>query len=267
MDTILKELKKIISNDFSEIQNIKKGLIDLEKQLEKGNYLKAHKKLTLTLKPTLSKRFPNVMSKLESLNDHIVTQIRDYKIGFTDKFLKACHKADLVPVSGDYIKGFRIKGIVEVTINYDKEETNIGTYSKLIKLKSLNVDDIIAEAERINKRLFHRKWNETDFYKELYQAYLKVTKGKFNEEVSLKEVQTNIWVSRQGELFWKSFDKDKIKDYPTDEFSVDLSKLIGKKPNMFGEEFVLLEGVGGIIVYDIKGNFKSFKFITFKKRI
>jgi len=263
MISVFIEINNFLKTDLAEYIKLNKQLISLENQLKKSNFISALDLLN-NIKKFASLKYPNLLTQINSLSDILNKKVREIKIGFNSKFIDECHGKGLVPVSGDYIKGFKIKGLIDVIVNFDKNEVTIGTNCKSEKLK-INMKDIINVLIVVNNRLFNRKINISQFSDKLLKAYLKASNGKFNQEVLLKDVQINLWKDSQSELFWKTLDKNKFKEYPTDEFSVDISKLISARPPS-NTEFVFSEGAGGITVYDSSGNFKSFKFISFNKR-
>lgn len=260
-------LKNTVSEDSKRIKSLSNTIQKINNLINKNNFLKALNLAEEKLKPLLIKEYPDLVPDMENLISKLNNNLRTLKLNFDKDFATSCQTQGFLPLSGDSRKGFRVKGIIQVIIEFDKSAAVIKTYSKKRRINSLKVDDIIKEIRKTDARLFQRSLDLTKFFHELYEAYKRVSKGRLNEEVPLRDVQTQLWINRQPEMFWKSFAMDKLKDYPTDEFSVDISKLINSRPgNIEDLDFVLSEGAGGIVVYDNRGNFKSFKFIAFKKR-
>jgi len=261
------KLKSLIDEDLRRRKSIQSSLNKIQSLIKKNDYISAHKISKGKLRSIIAENYPNSTTLLDEIDVKIYDQIRKFKINFDQKLISSCEESGLTPISGDSRKGYKIKGIIEVTIDFEKGKSTVGTHSKRNKVNSVKQQDIIREINRENKRLFERKWVAEDFLKELHEAYLVVSKGHLGKEVPLRDVQTRLWLKSQNDSFWKSFDKDRLNNYPTDEFSVDLSKLLSSKLQILNDiQYMLSEGAGGITVHDNSGNFRSFKFITFRKR-
>ena len=261
------KLKEVIDADSRRIKSIGKTLNKIELLINKDDFISALRISENSLKPVLINMYPNLVKDLDEFCDQLKNQARKFKIDFNSNFIASCKESRLSPIVGDTRKGFRIKGIIEISVDFEKGNVKIGTYSKRHRINSLKIKDIISGIEKVDKRLFQRAWDSKKFFSELSEAYTSVSKGRWDEEIPLKKVQSEIWMRKQTGSFWKSFDKEDLRDYPTDEFSVDLSRLISSKPKEANElDVIRSAGAGAIIVYDNNGNFKSFKFLTFRKR-
>jgi len=265
LNTIAK-LESLIDEDLRKLKSIKSSLSEIQSLIKKNDYISAHRISKGKLRSIIVKHYPNLITLLDEIDVKMEDQIRKFKIDFDQKLISSCEESGLTPISGDSRKGYKIKGIIEVTIDFDKGKSTVGTYSKRNKVNSIKQQDIIREINRVNKRLFGRKWIAEDFLRDLYESYLKVSKGSYDKEIPLRDIQIKLWLKNQNDSFWKSFDKDRLNNYPTDEFSVDLSKLLKSKPQIsYDIQYMLSEGAGGITVHDNSGNFRSFKFVTFRK--
>ncbi len=257
----IEKIKDTIRGNIKNFKSVEADINKFESYIKKSEYLSASKVLQ-KIKTLIIKDFPDFEKELTNSEDEVNKQVRQFKMSFGSSLISSCEKNKLSPVEGDIRKGFRIKGIIEVKIDFEKEFVTVSTCSKKSKINSLIIDKIISEIKKTDERLFKREWNPEKFINDLYKAYLIVSKDKTDKEVLLEEVQAQLWLKMQtqNDSFRKSFDKDKIKDYPTDEFSVDLNKLLISKPN----NIFLSEGAGGITVFDSNGKFRTFKFLTFK---
>lgn len=261
------KIRSIIDVDLRKLKSMESAIKKIQSLIDKGDYIPALKISQDKLRNPLTEAYPDSIISLDELESKMKDQIRTIKLNFDKQLICSCEKAGLVPVSGDYRKGFRIKGIIEVIINFDNGNTTVSTYSRKTITNSIKQKDIIQQIEKCNKRLFGRKWDANKFIKDLYAAYSVVSKGNLDKEVLLRDVQTQLWLRSQSEAFWKSFDKERMNDYPTDEFSADLSRLLGSKNQISHDsDYFLSEGAGGITVYDNSGNIRSFKFLTFRKK-
>ena len=57
-------------------------------------------------------------------------------------------------------------------------------------------------------------------------SYKLISNGHDGKDVLLKDVQKQIWISKQKDIFWDTYDQNKIVNYPADEFSADIRKLL-----------------------------------------
>jgi len=261
------KLKSITDGDLRRLKSIQSALNKIQSLIKKDDYISALRISKGKLRSLLPEPYPDSITILDELDMKIKDQIRQFKINFDRELVSMCEKSVLTPISGDNRKGFRIKGIIELSIDFENGKSTVGTYSKNTKINSVELKDIINEIDKLNRRLFERKWIADDFLKELYEAYLVVSKGLLDKEVPLRDVQTQLWLKSQSDSFWKSFNNDRLNNYPTDEFSVDLNKLLRSKYQISNDlDYILSEGAGGVIVYDNSGHIRSFKFLTFRKR-
>ena len=260
------KLKSMIDEDLTRLKSIQTSLKKIQSLIKKNDYISSQKISKGKLRSVLAENYPNSTGLLDEIDHETTRQIRKFKINFDQELISSCEESGMTPISGDSRKGFKIRGIIKVAIDFEKGKSTVKTLSKKNKVNSIKIQEIIKEITKVNKRLFERKWVAGDFLKELYEAYTAVSKGNFDKEVPLKDVQTRLWLKSQNESFWKSFDKDRLNNYPTDEFSVDLSKLLSSKPQISNDiEYLISEGADGITVHDNSGNFRSFKFIKFTK--
>lgn len=256
------KIKNVIRDDFKKLRLIEGNINKFESFVKKKEFLSALK-IYKKLRPLVTEAYPDLNEELDDLIRKLNDQVRNFKLSFDNDLISSCEEHDLRPVVGDSRKGFKIKGIIEVKVDFEKEIASISTLGKSSKINSLKTNLVISEIKKTDKRLFQREWNAKAFLEDLHEIYLNLSKGKLNEAVLLKDVHTQLWLKVQSDSFWKSFDINKIKEYPIDEFSVDLSMLLGSRPHNLS--FVLSEFAEGIIVYDKNGNFRTYKFLTFKK--
>ena len=254
------KIKNTIRWNINNLKSFESDINKLDSYIKKNEYLSALRVLQ-KMKTLIIKDFPDFEKELTNNEDEINNQVRQFKMSFDKNLISSCENNKLSPIEGDSRKGFKIRGIIEVKIDFEKESVTVLTCSKRFKIKSLIIDKIISEIKKTDERLFKREWNPEKFIFDLYKAYLIVSKDKTGKEVLLEEVQAQLWLKMQmqNDSFRKCFSQEKIQDYPTDEFSVDLKKLLIMK----SENIILSEGAGGITVFDSNGKFRTFKFLTF----
>lgn len=264
---MITKLNQVVESDIRCLQNLQKKLIKTNNLVSKCDYAAALRNVEL-LQGDINTLYPQESELLKKYKVDLNDEFRKYKLNFQDKLKQKCKEANLFPVNGDATKGFKIRGLIEIKVDFDKGNASIGTRQKTSKINSLKIDDILSYVVKTYKRLYERKFDPAKFIEELYIAHTKVSNNKPSETVLLRAVQRAMWIAKQKELFWMTFNNEKLSDYPTDEFSVDLGKLIADKDieTKAGYRLMLSEGADGVIVYDSTDNFKSFKFINFRKR-
>ncbi len=266
MSANLNKIMILIDNDLKEINSLQKMLTNLKNFITKNSYGLAIR-LISSIDQKVESNFPLSPEKVKLYKLELENLHRDFKLKFDSYFLKECEKINLSPLSGSSLKGFKLKGIIQIDIDFAKSSSIIGTNCRKIKLNSVQVSDIIIEIEKLCNILFNKKFAPNDFIEELFVAYKKASGDKIDKDVLLNDIQKELWMKRQKEAFWLTYDKSKMIDYPTDAFSVDLYELIKNKAlcTRDGYRFSLSEGANGIVVYDEAGNFWTYKFIKFKK--
>jgi len=256
----------LVDNDLREINNLQKMLTNLKKLITNFNYGLAIRIVT-QIEQKVESLFPLGTDKFKVYKLEIENLHRDFKLKFESDFIKECDKRHLSPLSGSSLKGFKLKGIINIDIDFEKSSSSIGTNCRKIKINTVKVGDIVNEIDKLYNILFNRKFLPNEFIEELFVAYKRTSTDNIYKEVILNDVQKELWIKKQKESFWLTYDKSIMIDYPTDEFSVDLNNLIKNKDlyTRDGHRFSLSEGQNGIVVYDDAGIFKTYKFIKFKK--
>ena len=263
---MISELIEIIKKDLNKTKSLDKNLTKVKSLIKKNQHAEALK-LFDVINMEISFLHPETTDLINSYMEEIKSEYRKFKLNFDREIIYRCEEKNLVPIIGDSLKGFQVKGLININIDFDKSTSIISTSSKFTKIKSLKSDDIISNVLRLHKRLFERNVDPVNFLEELSKAYRKITKDRNDIEVPLRDVQREVWIARQKDSFWLTFDNDKLLDYQTDEFSVDISMLIKNKGVCTHDGFqsFFFEGANGIVVYDAAGHFKTFKFICFRK--
>lgn len=263
---MIAKLKEMLKNDLSRLKKLQKELSKISNFVSKCDYAAALRNVRL-LQDDINFFYPQESDLLKKYQQHLNDEFRKYKLSFQTVLKQKCEEKKLIPIDGDILKGFKIKGLIEINVDFNKGFSTIGTRQKTIKINSLEVKEILSKTLQTYKRLYERKFDPAKFVEELYTAHIEVSKNKPDETVRIRDVQKAMWTARQKESFWMTFNNEKLLDYPTDEFSADLSKLITNKDiqTKSGFRLMLSEGADGVVVYDSVGNFKTFKFISFKK--
>jgi hypothetical protein len=267
MISTITELSSIFDDELKRLKSIQADIRTFESFLKKNEYGKALKLSKEKVRTALCQHYPDKTHLLDKLEAEINDKFRKYRIDFDKDFMSHCETAGLLPVTGNSRSGFRVKGIIEIFIAFENGKSTIGTNSKKVTLPTVDLNSLVQEIRKVHKRLFEREWSAADFLKKLSEAYAVLSRNSFGKEVMLRDVQTQVWMNTQRDSFWKSFDKEKMNEYPTDEFSVDLSKLVSTKDVIQTDiTYHLSEGADGITVYDNSGQLRCFKFLTLKKR-
>ena len=157
----------------------------------------------------------------------------------------------------------RVEGIIEVIPELSACKVTIKTIACKDTIREGNPDAAIKRIKEIAKKLTRRRFDPAVFMDALYRAY-KVHNDD-TQEALLTEVQKDLWLNMQPTGFWQSFELSKACSYTTDEFSVDLSKLLssGVVTTGQGRRLNLSTHGGGIPVYGQSGRYELYKFISF----
>ncbi|MBU0568549.1 hypothetical protein KJ693_01635 [bacterium] len=258
----LKELSQVIQKEIQERKSVIKWLKELEKSVEKNDWLSVN--FHISKKPPLIDSYVDKID-LSGFEEEAKTRFAEAKQQYNRKFLEDCKKRGFEPVTGDYSSGFTIKGLIKVHLDINKGISKIKTLAQEKTLKTISIFDILKEVTNIDKSIFSRKFDLRYSIEELYQAYCSVSRNH-HEQVLLKDVMKEIWKNKQSENFWKTLDESKIQHYSLDEFSADLAQLMdGQNITKDGYRLNLSLGADGINIFDKSSNFKSYKFIKFIK--
>jgi hypothetical protein len=263
---MIEKLREMVDNDLNRLKNLGKKLNQVQAFAGQKRFASALKLLD-TIASDMNSFFPRSLTLLEKYRENLNNDYREFRLNFDSELAEKFKEKGLTSIAGNSRAGFKVKGIIEIRIDFDRAISIIGTSCKSFKIESIQIEDILKQVLLTQNRLFERTFDSFKFVEELFNAYVEVSQNKTEIEVLLREVQKRIWTARQKESFWMTFDKDRLVEYPTDEFSVDLSMLLKNKDltTTEGYRFMLSEGSNGIVVHDNMGNFKSFKFLLFKK--
>lgn len=265
MREILEQASQIVTKNYENSKNALKKLRTLETALEKENFTKLAAQLESSgFKNSLEAlNLQNIYNELkEAFEKHTIS----LRMDFNKKFPSTCEELNLRDVKGDNTGGFRIRGILHVRVDFRKKITELKTFARSNKIKSLDPKKIAQESNEEIVRLFNRPFEAKNFLSELFRSYQKLqTESK--KTVLLKDVHRIQWVEKQKDDFFETSDPAKMTPYPLDEFSIDLAKLMESKVQTTGDGYACKISLGrdGIIIYRGNGDFNSYKFLEFVK--
>lgn len=232
--------KKALQEQVKRIRSVLEGL----DSSDPTTFLKAYHNID-----NISTKDKALRQALQQVKKEKHSRVTEIKMSFTPHFRELCSRFDLVPVEGDEIKGFTVKGIFTVKINWDKVTSYIGTILQPppVRVLSINPEKIVSSLQRLYKELFDRPFDPEEFLSSLYDAYHKAG-GTSGKDILIKNVQPLV---------------NKRKD----EFSIDIWKLMasGILTTKDGARVRFSHGMGGMPVYDGKGGLKCYKFIRFEE--
>ena len=263
----MKETLAKLNQDIKQIkENIGQAVKDLktiEKALAKGDLLGLGtiihgNRLENALKSL------GLDSSFQEISDKYQRQMAGLRMDFDNKFVLACNELGLEGIKGNSMNEFHLKGILRLKINFQKNISEIKTFIRSKKLKSLDPTVIGREFKRETDRLFGREFNPDLFLKNLYNAY-KILRSESKNIALLKDVHRVLWMEKQKVGFFETSDPKKITSYALDEFSVDLSRLMDSKVQSLENQIFckISLGSGGINIYEADGQFNAYKFLEF----
>ena len=190
------------------------------------------------------KTLKNIARIIKEDKRPVVTQI---KMEFGARFRRLCQEEGFIPVEGDEIAGFRVKGLFVIKVKWEKAEAYVTTLlqSPPRKVSSISPEEVLAAVRELYKRLFGRPFNPEEFISRLYDAYLRVA-GTLGKDILMERVQP-------------------IVSNRKDEFCVDIGRLISAKHYVThqGAKVHFSPGMGGLPIYDESGHLRTYKFIRF----
>ncbi len=244
--TELKRLEKGI-RELSEFIKAVEGLEGLESD-DFSEFFSAYGKLHSWKETRPPRRLRELMTRLRAHSDRYDSKAGEMKLRFGRCFRQLCEESGLVPVEGDEIAGFRIKGILRVKINWHSRRSSFSTLfggrAKVV-LRSLDPERILQVARTIAAGLFDRPFEAEEFLASLFDSYQSVS-GNTGRDVLLKSVAERMRPDM-------------------DQFAIDLGRLISKgvTKTSTGLVMTLSSGTDGITVYDEGGRFRTYKFVRF----
>jgi hypothetical protein len=162
MLNVIAKLESLINEDSRKLKSIKSSLSEIQSLIKKNDYISAHRISKDKLRSIIAKHYPNSIALLDEIDVKMEHQIRKFKIDFDKELISSCKESGLTPISGDSRKGYKIKGIIEATVDFDKGKSTVGTYRKRNKINSVKQQDIIriGDALKFLSLSFHWKSHE-----------------------------------------------------------------------------------------------------------
>jgi len=201
--------------------------------------------------------------ELDSVFEAVRLYAADATIQFSRQIEKMCEDAGLKPVVRGSHEGLTIRGMIQVEPDFSKDTVTIRTLARKMPIKGCLPKDVFEKISDLAKTIWDRKFDASEFIEKLYRAYSE--KHKDGDEAELSKVQETFWHSEQPDGFWKSYNPKQMKEYTTDEFSADLTKLLAScvSTTRAGKKLQLATHGGGLRVYDEQGDYYTFKSIRF----
>lgn len=187
----------------------------------------------------------------------------DAQLQFAEQVKARCQAFDLKAVDSGQRHELRVQGIIEVVPDFTAGKVTVRTISSKETVSECTPEAVVRKIKEIAKRLFGRPFSPQEFLNELHRAY-RVSHAD-GQSALLSDVQGDLWHLKQPSGFWQSYDLSKAHSYTTDEFSVDLGKLLssGLTATSEGKKLNLSTHGGGIPVYGVSGTYDLYKFISF----
>jgi len=274
------EMKQSIDELFTKVSSV---LSELKQQKQKpGERGKQLMRISKALKKedmwTLSQLLNDTRTirMLERANwGDLIPSVKKYlsvsqakkRSRFDEIFPELCAQMELPAPRGNSSNGIRFKGILEVKVNFSRNESSIGTYAKTKRVTTVSPERVANEARREYQRLFMRNVEPSAFLEELKDVYLALARTQ-EEPVPLRGIHEQVWCKRQDRKFFESSDPKNLKPYPLDEFAVDLAQLIESEVHVTSDGLRLRLEMGrdGVPIYDRSGDFNIYKFVRFTQK-
>jgi len=265
MKDILEKAQKMATEIGKNSKSVLKELKKIKMSLDKGNFIKLGRTLESTEFNNSLKELnmTDIYQELRAIHDEHTSKLR---MKFDNAFVEACNQLNVQEVTGNSMDQFRIRGILHVRINFSKNLSEIKTFVRQKKIKSIDPEKVAKEVKKEIVRLYERPFEPKSFLSILFDAYQK-TQSESHKKAFLKDVHRIIWIEKQKTNFFETSDPSKMVSFPLDEFSVDLGKLIESKYDTLDNGYTckIYLGSGGINIYKSDGSFNSYKFLEFIK--
>lgn len=230
----LEGLLKQIEKDARKLSKEKKHINEIKKNFENGKFSEIKESLLNPKIEDIERDYPESKGLLHSLNEIADKEI-EKSLSHLFKNLKSeIEKLDLKldwwfpeVVEGSLPK-ITVNKMIEIEI--DRKNNKVKVNDQIIK--GFNINEICSAISKENKRLFSRKFNADRFLENLFDAYLTLTKKKnynLGDAIPILDVYHLLILSNQPKKFWNNPIKSNFKPYMTDEFSVDVSRLLKEK--------------------------------------
>jgi hypothetical protein len=162
---------------------------------------------------------PGTAEVLQRLRARTEARIDSYRVQFLSDLATLAAEAEL-PLEIDFPHLRSRKGITG-TIDFAGRKTTLNGEV----LKSVDPKRIVAQLQRLERRLYGRSFDPQAFIDGLFQTYksmIDAEKGSIGQPVPVRDFYFKYVLSLQTGSFFQDSDKRKFRGYPLDEFSVDL---------------------------------------------
>lgn len=159
------------------------------------------------------------LTTLNGLREYAAEQMQRYRVDFLDDVKAYAQEVEL-PFEIDFPR-FKILEGIEGEFDFSGRQTTINQK----KIKSIDPQRIVREAQKFKKQLYDRPYDPQNFIDTLYQTYqkmLKAEKKAVGDSFPIQKFYLEYVLSLQSKAFFQNMDKGKFKGYSVEQFGVDL---------------------------------------------
>lgn len=218
--------KSRVDKLIAEIESCKRSLDYINKLIEPlKNDKPAHIKFLIEHDFDAYKKFKAANAEISNFLESVIAEAKKQNIDFTKNFPlhfeRSCAESGIdIDRTSRHPKYKVCNSFIEVEVIEHAQEIKIFNRENIIALVPCDMSSVIQTILMNKKRLFERKFNPKDFLKKLMSNYsYLIKKEKMPESSSLPIRKIT---RRMGK---------NVKGFKTDEFLIDLSKLL-KEPEL-----------------------------------